>query len=348
MQKIFKISSFLFLLTPVIFMSSCNKQDAALNTPNTVSATASTDFKLSNVKFENGMLIFNTRADFETAALLVQKGQQTVSDWLYNQFPNFYSQVKALKSLTQQDTLDILSSTEVPNKFSGFARKDRNEGENYVARVIETNILGNLVNKDGFIGYADSVFKITYNNVYGISKSDFSKSTGNKLIMNSSNAKVVVINHNTIFAKEKKDVSFRFNLDYFTEYLYSGVKRWSGIVYTSGTPLGAYVEFTTRYEGHWLDWYKPWSTDQAQIMGVGGVFKTDELIDPNDPNPNFGSYQSFGIPYVTQRDVGILAASAVAFSGSGRQSNNVIAWSTVHYCYDYNGNAHNGTLTHNY
>ncbi len=108
MVKIFKISSLILFLTSVIFVTSCNKQDAALNAPITVDVTQ-TQLKLSNVKLENGMLVFNTKADFEKARYVVQNGQETVSEWLYTQFPSFNSQVKALKALNHQDSLNILN-----------------------------------------------------------------------------------------------------------------------------------------------------------------------------------------------------------------------------------------------
>ena len=318
MNYILKSASFLCLL--VTFFLSCSKQDASLNLGNT--PASSSEFKLSNVKFENGMLVFNTRADMDSAFKVVQRGQATVSDWLYKQFPGFVSQVTALNALTTQDSVNIVQASTISSQYSSFARKNRNEGVDFVDRVIENNILGNLVNKAGFIGYAGKVIKINYDYTYEISKDAYLQSP-NKDVYSLTLAKIDPVTHNIHYSKEANTANLRFNVDYFTYNYYVSphtLKQWSGIMYENNYFFGHLIEATTRVN------FPGGNLDQAQYLQVSGNFQ-DQYGNTFDFLPMGSS------------DVGIISTSSDI---SIQQS--LVGWHTTHYDVDYDGVSHYGYL----
>jgi hypothetical protein len=104
MKKILK--NLFFLCFSVIFITACNKQDVSINPAKT--ADASSELKLSNVKLENGILMFNTHADLDSALALIERNQHEGTDWLYKQFPSYVSHNTVFNSLTKED-LDLLT-----------------------------------------------------------------------------------------------------------------------------------------------------------------------------------------------------------------------------------------------
>ncbi len=319
-----------------------------------------TQYKLDNVKLESGMLVFNTRTDFDSAIQVVKRGQYNVSDWLYKQFPNFNSQVKAFKALSKEDTISILQNSSTPTQFASFARKDRNQGEDFVARVIETNILGNLINKDGFIGYGDKIYKVTFDKVYEINKDDYLKNPNQDFLQsNTSVVKSFPVTHNKLYLKEKNEVAPRTSgyLASFSDYTltFRGRfdKRWDGVAYQSAWyNWGNFLEVTTRYEGQlggWSWWGGSWSTDQAYQMSVTAYYtvtitSTNNTGFPHNPyiiqTTTFSRY----IPTQTQYYSGVVSADDY-FAILDNTTNIDIHGTSSHYCYDYEGLSHYKTLS---
>ena len=322
-------------------MTGCKKEDvSSVNAAKPAEATS--ELKLSNVKLENGMLVFNTKADMDSAFKVVQKGQSTVSNWLYTQFPGFVSQIKAYNALTRQDSANILQASTIPTRYASFARKDRKEGEDFVAKVVETSILANLVNKDGFISYADKVLKLTYDKVYEINKDAYLKSPTQDFSKSiSSEVKTHPVTYNIHYTKEANTATPRWNVDYFTEYTlndqshgYRTDKRWSGILYDQNWWFGHFVEATTRYEGK-LGWFGSWVTDQAASIGVNGYI-TIQITQTNDDGSVIITYSgNIGFPNAFLRDKGIVSASLNPPTDA-----DLVGWQICHSCYDYEGVSH--------
>ena len=174
MKIIFKISTFLFLLSSVIFIVSCNKQDTAFNTPKTVDV-AQMQYKLNNVKFENGMLIFNTKADLDSAFSFTQRNQSDGAKWLHKQFPEYISMDRAFNSLTKEDYEQVGKTGVIPLSFKNFLKFETIDTLKTLQKMIEVLTLSILLNKEGNVAYGDKVMHIDYENSYIINASYFFK-----------------------------------------------------------------------------------------------------------------------------------------------------------------------------
>lgn len=168
MKKIFKISSFLFLLTSVIFMPSCNKQDASLNAPNTVDV-AQTQYKLNNVKFENGMLVFNTRADLDSAFVLLNKTKDDTK-WVYKQFPQHVSHNSIFNALTKDELRLLDSSKTIPEKYLDIVKFVEFDSSRILVESVSMHPFSVFANKDGIFGVGNEVIKISSSYIYSMNK----------------------------------------------------------------------------------------------------------------------------------------------------------------------------------
>ena len=332
MKKLFLFSLVVALAASILF-TSCKKDNAVGSNDNVAPVNESA--KLKNVKEENGILIFNSKADFDNALTVVEKNQSTISQWLYPQFPNFISSSKAFDALTELDYENIAKTDVAPAQYQNFAMKVVKARENYVIPVVSATILSYVVNKDGLVGYGDKVFKIAYDNWYEFDKSqlpNYLQSNGQ--LTRVQNVKTNSVKHSILYEKEVMDVAPRWNVTYFDMVLYNGARKFSGVisstVYSGGNPdpndaiIGSYIDATSKFQRS--RWYG-WTVDEAEILSTDGyVVINGRSSDPNNPN----RIDVTG----SARNTGCVSFGGRALDGIAT----ILGYNTTHKCKDYNGN----------
>ena len=169
MKKILKNLFFLCFL--VVFITACNKQDASINPSKP--ADASSELKLSNVKLENGILVFNTKADMDSALALIERTQQIGTKWLYKQFPDYVSHNMVFNSLTKEELETLYGSTIVPDKYKEIVKFVGVDSSRILKESIDMLPFTHLANKDGFFGFGSTIVKFGSNAIYSIKKDYF-------------------------------------------------------------------------------------------------------------------------------------------------------------------------------
>jgi len=310
MKIIFRISTFLLLLSSVIFMVSCNKQDAAFNTPKTVDV-AQKQLKLSNVKLENGMLVFNTKADLDFAIALIQKNQNEGPKWIYDQFPDYVSHKMGYNSLTTEEYQTISNSKIIPDKYKEIAKFVGADSSKTLMESISSIPFSILANKDGFFGYGDNVFKIGSSATYSTTKNYYLANTTldfTKLVNSSNDVKISFKGFN---GNDAKSTSFRNATQSFgkTAPARGGIRRlgvyvWNNY-YEFYDDIGNYINYSevdcwSQYErsdcSGWFChqyWIADWARSISQNGSVG--LSSGQTFNFSNSQQNTGQVYNFTI-----------------------------------------------------
>ncbi len=190
MKKIFKISSFLFLLSFIVFIISCNKNDSE---PQNISQVVpNSDLRLKNVTFENGMLKFKTKADFDSALALISRNMTLDPKWINLQFSGFESHHLEFLNLVESKFANVIKNDRVGEQYKNLAQIIQVEGQNTIFETITTLPISLVANKNGFLSISKMVYKFTSNGVVSINKefylanlnSDFEILKSDKIVYN--------------------------------------------------------------------------------------------------------------------------------------------------------------------
>lgn len=327
MKKLFYVK-LLLLLISLFFIGSCSKQDVSSDyaKPNVVSE----EFKLNNVKLENGILIFNSIKDIKPVTDAIQKDQKAVGKAIQTQFSGFVSQRKVFTGLTARDSSQILQSANIPSQFASYVRKERISGVDHIEPIFELADQALIVNKDGLLGFDGKIYQFTYNYAYEISQDEFNKNPMTDFSKyNSSLVKITPnVHSNHYYPKESGAATIRWNVDWFTELIYFGFngsyKRFSGVIsQTVWAGLWMSCSATTKWE------FANGNSDQAARLIVSATLCTTA-----------GPIQV----YIDQNDVGNISGGGTKYIWETTDFLQLTGYSSSHSATDYNGNSWYGTL----
>ncbi len=164
-----------------------------------------------------------------------------------------------------------------------------------------------------------------------MSKADYLKSPNQDFSKSISEANVHPIGHNIVFQKEKTEVSFRSNVDHFTQDISSSSpnNQWTGVLYVNNVWWDHSVEVTTRYEmlgGGGLS---------TSLVGANAVIRTNKL-DQNYP----GGYREYSL------SGGSGSGEIYAYSINIPNGEDLTHWWTNHRCIDKKGYSHFQSMNH--
>ncbi len=299
MQKIFKISYFVFLLTSVIIITSCNKQDSLSQNVTQVSNNANTNQFLDNINMVDGVLNFKSKDGvIKTENILNFDSLGVFTKQLNDKFPNFISALKAYKSLSHQDTFNILSGSK---DYKDYVRLINENNVFSIDRTCTSLALSKLMNKNGLIMFGDSIVKLTYENAYITSKEYFNKIGKPDLeLIKSSEVKIVPLIHELQKDLNKSKTEFRWNIDHNDQdFNIGGLSRRHSVVLSQDFNWFSWqLTFTNKYMylGKWGFW-DYYYDDQAEVNYHYGSITYYFPSDGSIHTSNFYDYR---------RDVGRL------------------------------------------
>lgn len=124
---------------------------------------------IGDVKVTNGVLLFSNQQEFEnTVRLLTNKGSQSLNDWELN-FKGFVSMRTVYDQITEQDMTKIGGSKSLQG-FENYVMLLEANGEKQAVRVISSDAMATLFNKDGLVIIGDDAYKYKFDKVLKVSK----------------------------------------------------------------------------------------------------------------------------------------------------------------------------------
>jgi hypothetical protein len=265
MKKLFYLP-LMCSLAVAIFLVGCQKE--ATESTKTVEAVASV--RLENAHEQDGMLVFNTKADFEKALKVIEDNQGTALIWLKKQFPNFVSSEEAFSALTDADYDRIFSDAVTPEQYASFVMRVTKNQEHYVEPVVGGIILRYLVNKQGLIAYGEQIAKINHNDMIEFNKSELATYLATKKVDDLAGLKKYTVKHSIVYENDRpaSSVSPRWNVDWFDMFpSFSSNKKFSGVISKVTYPFSIYMDATSKYQ---QKINSTWRGDQAEQLTLGG------------------------------------------------------------------------------
>ena len=115
---------------------------------------------------KNGILNFASETSFKTTIENLIKNQNTLNEW-ETQFPNFVSMRTAFENISDKD-IEAMSKIESNKGFEDLVTFTESNGELEARMNIDDLVLATIINKNGLVRIAESVYKVRYNILYKV------------------------------------------------------------------------------------------------------------------------------------------------------------------------------------
>lgn len=250
MKKFLKISLFLLLL--IFIPYGCQKSNEDI-----VNATEE-QIAMEGVSIEGGMVTFKSKDDFIRTIQYLRNTEISKNSIDYNElFPSFISSAEAFDALTEDDVIAEGGDIAKFQDYAIFIEKE--DGDMYLEAVVDSKILGQIVNKNGFYKVGDKVIKATYDFDYEIEAADYFNGISIEQIK--SVAKKYQIVRNETFLE--KYTTWGYCSKVYQHKKRKQYRKMEGRFITRNSPLWHYTEArvrTTNYKrGAFGGWYKEYA-----------------------------------------------------------------------------------------
>lgn len=215
--------------------------------------------KLQGVIFEDGRLKFESEHSFSSAKSLMLLHQNNMKAF-EKQFPAFESSHSAYLRLSNSGELTSLEN--LPQCMTVLQSL---EGETYVRPSVDFHVLDHLANKEGIYQVGQTVFKITYYNVYK-SNVKFVDMLKSKMIISDPNIEILPI------SRESKEIKYRNELAECEWFYDEGSRKFHGEVKSRIYP--GYAQISVDFD-HYRKRFGIWWANDAPFMSFSGTLSSD-------------------------------------------------------------------------
>ncbi|AXT61451.1 hypothetical protein D1816_14190 [Aquimarina sp. AD10] len=190
---------------------------------------------IQKIEVNEGTLTFETQASFENTIEYLMKNQSNLDQW-ESQFSTFVSMRTAFENISEND-IETMSKNNSNSGFENLVTFTEADGEIEARMNIDDLVLATIVNEEGLVQVGASAYKIRYNKLYKVDKSnlDILKSIDDlemKNSLKSNNIESFSVTHN-YFQFDAGELQTKADRDCTKRYWKKKRKRLKGEQWTT-------------------------------------------------------------------------------------------------------------------